>query len=311
MSGDPRELARIQQWLQAVITHPAGLDAGLASNEASQAIETDGSCESVVLPSRAQSSRERLAVYSHAYFARLIECLGDQFPALRTFLGDDVFQGFALAYLRQYPSQSYTLGRLADRFVDFLERTRLEQFGTSTDQDTGPPPWSLFLVDLARLEHAIDQVFDGPGVERDPPDLRSSLSGIASSDWPRVQLVPVCCLRILEFAYPVNDFYTAYRQGRPLELPAAEPSYLALSRRDFVVRRYSLSRTQYLLLEQLTAGRSIEVALAEVAEAIERPEELAPQLPAWFENWTREGFFGHLRLAPGETADDDATRGDG
>lgn len=310
MSGDSRELARIQQWLQAVITHPAGLDEGLASSEARQAIDTDGSYDSVVLPSRAQSSRERLAVYSHAYFARLVECLGDQFPALRTFLGDEVFQGFALAYLRQHPSQSYTLGRLADRFVDFLERTRLEQFGTSTNANSGPPPWSVFLVDLARLEHAIDEVFDGPGVERDPPDLGSALSAIAPTDWPRVQLVPVCCLRILEFAYPVNDFYTAYRQGRPLELPAAEPSYLALSRRDYVVRRYPLSRIQYQLLEQLMAGRSMEEALEQVALAMERPEELAAQLPGWFEFWTREGFFGQLRLAPSEAADDDTCRSD-
>src|ERR1700693_5287793 len=105
-----RQLAQIQRWLQAVITHPDGVEAGLASSEARDQIDVDpGRVEQVVDPSKRRTSIERLEVYANAYYARLLECLRDEFPALLHAVGEEVFDGLAFEYLPSYPSQSYTL----------------------------------------------------------------------------------------------------------------------------------------------------------------------------------------------------------
>ncbi|MCE9526069.1 MAG: DNA-binding domain-containing protein [Planctomycetales bacterium] len=137
-------LEQLQCWLQAAIMYPGGVQGK--------------EIEQFVLPTSKQSSAERLAVYSSAYYLRLVDCLREFFPCLRFAMGDDVFDDFALAYLQQHPSQSYTLHHLADRFANFLSDTK----PAGSDQQ---PRWEDFFVDLARLEHAIEIVFDAEGPE--------------------------------------------------------------------------------------------------------------------------------------------------
>ena len=69
--------------MQAVITHPLGIAAGIESEDAREVIDIESEgVEEVVTRSEARTSIERLEVYGNAYFSRLLECLRDQFPAL-------------------------------------------------------------------------------------------------------------------------------------------------------------------------------------------------------------------------------------
>ena len=69
-------------------------------------------------------------------------------------------------------------------------------------------------------------------------------------------------------------------------------SFVALTRRNYIVRRYNLSRTEYELLraikEGLTMGKAIERAVSTTNAAV---DHLAVDLKLWFRNWTAEGFF--------------------
>src|ERR1700727_1403841 len=113
MTGSPRDLpqlAQIQRWLQAVITHPGGVEEGLDSEEARANVDLPAErVEQIVDPSKRRTSVERLEVYANAYYARLVECLRDEYPALLHAAGEEVFDGLAFGYLQSYPSQSYTL----------------------------------------------------------------------------------------------------------------------------------------------------------------------------------------------------------
>ena len=117
--------------------------------------------DDLILPSRQQSSEQRLEIYSHAYYARLAECLCEMFPVLVATLGRDEFLPFANCYLDRFPPSSYTLNDLADHFPDYLAETR--------PADVPLPDWPEFLIELAQLELTIEQVFDGPGTEDVPP----------------------------------------------------------------------------------------------------------------------------------------------
>ena len=164
MTGELRSLETLQRWMQDVITHPLGIEAGIASDDARGEIDTSvDAIEEVVTRSKALSSIERLAVYGNAYFARLLECMRELFPATVFAAGEDAFDQFVLEYLQLHPPHSYTLEHLADRFVDYLEESRPNEDDEAEPSDL-EPSWSEFFVDLAQLEWTIDKVFDGPGV---------------------------------------------------------------------------------------------------------------------------------------------------
>ena len=65
--------------------------------------------------------QRRLGVYVTGFRMRLIECLRSDFPLLRKFVTEEVFDHFAGAYLHFKKPSSYTLFDLGDRFAEFLE----------------------------------------------------------------------------------------------------------------------------------------------------------------------------------------------
>jgi Putative DNA-binding domain len=315
----------VQQWFQAVVTHPAGVAAGAASPAAQRLVRLDrGALEQLVRRSRRLTAEQRLEIYANAYYARLLECLRDTFPVLAQVLGAEVFDSFAFDYLQRYPSRSYTLYRLAESFPRFLDETRPDQPPAAGAAGPAGPAWPDFLIDLATFELAIAEVFDGPGAEGEPllapADL---LARQAGGDFAATRLAPVPCLRLLRFRYPVNAFYSsamAMRARRPVEspelldaraapeaasaddagtaaaadLPAPDPGaeHIALSRTDYVVRRYPLTPFESAVLAALLAGATVGDAIAGAAAASDLPDdELAAQLDAAFRRWTAAGFF--------------------
>src|SRR5438067_1824682 len=171
MTSHESRLDELQRWMLAAVTDPS-LPASTAIDE-------------MILPSRQQSATERLAVYRHAYLARLLEVLREQFPCTRFAVGDELFDQFATDYLQAYPPRSYTLARLADSLVIHLEATR-------------PADWGAFIVDLARLEQAIERVFEAAG----PENLPSFMMPSQADESLKLMLAPG--FELLSFRYPVS-----------------------------------------------------------------------------------------------------------
>ncbi len=292
-AGGPA-LAALQRWLQAVITHPAGVETGIESDEARREVNiSPASVESVILPSSRQSSLERLAVYGNAYYLRLLECLRELFPCLTGALGRETFDQFAAAYLARHPPTSYTLQRLADRFAEFLAQT----------QPAEDAPWAGFVVELARLETAIEQVFDGPGPESDPwnegpkpeqDDVIPAAQWTAEGLTPQTRLVPTPGLTLLEFRWPVSSYYTAWKRGDERAWPQPSPQHVALLRRDYVVRRHELPAIGYELLRSLVQGTPIGEAVAQTASGAGRDQLDPEQVRAWMTQWSGQRFFAGI-----------------
>lgn len=276
--GDPN-LGKLQQWLLATITHPAGVAAGLESPEARRHLQIQpDALAAVIAPSAHQSAAERLAVYSNAYFARLLSVLCDLFPCTRYAAGEELFDQFAIGYLHKYPPASYTLARLADKLVDHLDETR-------------PAEWGVFIVELARLEQAIDSIFDCSGPEQLAPFTMSP----GADDGMRLPLVPGAELHA--FSYPVSSFFTAWKAAEQPEWPQRQQQFVALFRRDYVVRRYPLTETQFELLLALSRGATLGEAVASAALACNLAvDDLAEQIGNWFAFWSAEGFFAGAAL---------------
>lgn len=271
--SSPTPLAELQVWMLDAIWQPD------ASGRAPDV-------EALILASRQQTAGERLAVYSHAYFARLLEVLAELFPCLRHAVGDELFAEFAAGYLAAYPPTSYTLHRLADHFPEYLEATR-----------PADAPALAFVVDLARLEQAIDRVFDGPGPEELPPFAFPT--GGTNAEQLQLSLVPG--MELLALRFPASSYFTAWKNGEADQWPPAAAQYVALFRRDYVVRRFELSRVQYVLLEHIASGATlaaaIDAAVGSDADSDSSPKRLSPAaeleevLHDWFAMWGAAGFF--------------------
>jgi len=297
---NPRALDVVQRWMQAVIVHPMGVERGLASPQARAEIDVPpDELASIVLPSGSQSSAERLGIYANAYYARLLECLRAEFPMLARAVGEEAFNQFALHYLQKYPSRSYTLGKLGANFPRFLDETSPK----SDESENAPPAWPDFLVDLAALEWTFGEVFDGPGMETETPLSAARLIAIPQDRWGQARLLPAPCLRLLAFRFPVNAHYVALRNetgegpSRVLVGLQPQPTWMAVSRRDYVVRRYDLSREQFELLAALLSGEPLGRAVARVVPSGD--DALEPFIDAlrdWFAWWTAEGFFRDVQL---------------
>ncbi len=290
MPSDFPQLDQIQKWMQSVITHPEGVVAGVESPAAQEEIAVSSeSVERVVDRSQSLTSLQRLQIYGNAYYARLIECLREEFPAVAYALGEESFDAFAMGYLQSYPSQSYTLGHLGANFAKFLEETQPPESADS------PPGIEQFLVDLARLERLYGEVFDGPGSEGQPPLSPESLEQIPPEAWPMVKLVPVPSLRLKAFRFPVHEYITQVRHEAAAEIPEPAETRLAINRREFVVRRASLDAIQYALLANLVAGQPLGEAISQAVEDTDADfDHLAGQLQTWFQDWTAGQFFARV-----------------
>jgi hypothetical protein len=288
------DLGQIQRWMQTVIMHPGGVTEGIASSEAIRTIDVGpAEVETVVTRSAALTAIERLEIYGYAYFARLLECLRDEFPVLKHALGEELFDAFAVEYLERYPSRSYTLFQLGANFPRFLVETRPDRDG----KGSAAVDWPDFLIDLATLERTFNEVFDGPGVEGEPLLDAGQLQGIAPEDLLEARLVGVPCLRLLSLRYPVHQYFTAVRRHEDPEPPEPAETLLAVTRRRYTVRHYELSPPAYQLLHALLAGESVGEAIRRAVETAGPDlERLRENLSTWFHDWTAEGFFRAVQL---------------
>jgi hypothetical protein len=208
------ELAHVQRWMQAVITHPDGVAEGVSVER----------LEDIVRGSSRLPARERLELYSRDYHLRLLDCLRSSHPALRELLGEELFDAFALDYLRACPPHGYTLGRLGAGFAEHLDRTR-----------PADAEWATLIVELARVERAFAEVYDGPGVEGERILGPDALPRESDPWWLQARLEPVPCLRLLHSRFPVGAYLSAVRAGEQPATPRARESFIALCRTNWVV----------------------------------------------------------------------------
>jgi hypothetical protein len=291
MNANSASLDQIERWMQSVLMHAGDVAEAIASAEAAQHIPMSSldDLPSVVLPSKSLDSSSRLEIYIDAYFERLLECLGQEFQATRAALGDENFNAVAFGYLRREPSHSYTLNDLGVAFPSYLGETRLHERAAPVDATA---TWSEFVVELAAFERLLRDVFDGPGSEGAEVLNPSHLAAIPIDAWGRLCLLPAPCLRLVQFAHPVQLFWQRWKDTEAATALAPSRTYLAINRRDYAVQRHELSHSQFVLLERLLDGQTLSEAIEATASQTSTLEpRLEDCLQAWFASWVAERFF--------------------
>ncbi|HWF75215.1 MAG TPA: DNA-binding domain-containing protein [Solirubrobacteraceae bacterium] len=276
--SDAGGLRSLQEWLRAVITDPDGARAGLSSEAARRV--APGELEAIVRSTSRLSAGERLELYSRSHRMRLLEVMRVTYPGLRHMLGNELFDDFALDYLQARPSRSYTLHDLGAAFADHLAATR-------PDADGVPEAWTSMVIDLARLERTFAEVYDAPGAEGERLPAGADLPSGPGLRWLEATVEPVRCLRLLRSSFPAGEYLSAVRRGDEPPEPVPAASFLAVSRRHYVVTLTPLETRSYRLLSDLVGGARVGAAAA--AAGIDRAD-------SWrlVRNWADSGFFRSL-----------------
>lgn len=286
-----QDLSQVQRWMQAVLMHPDGVVEGIQSESAQSAIPIlADQIEEVILPSRRLGSIDRLEVYSNAYYARLLECLREEFSATVHFLGTETFDAFAFAYLQAYPSRSYTLVDLGAMFPHFLIESRMAE----VDSPHGDISldWSDFLIDVATLERTYSEVFSGPGIELIKKFEADAIANLSPEQFWSMTLQFAPCVRLMTCRFPVHEYISQFRNGQPVTVPDRQDTCLIITRRDFVVRRTAVESLEYDLLSMLRRGLRIGEAIeCLVSESDTEDDLILEKLHGWFHRWSASGYF--------------------
>ncbi len=264
--------------MQAVVMHPQGAATGVKSRSARRLLpQAAVDLANIVLPSKVLASVERLDIYAHMYYARLLEVLVVEYPTTRQILGPVEFARVCRRFLLRNPSKHRTLNRLSEKFPEFLARNlpRGHRNGLA--------------IDVARIERTMEEVFDAKRAE---PLAAAEFASIGANEWQRVRLTVVPALRLLKLRYPANDYMNAVRRGRKPRIPRPRPTFAIVYRRAYQVYRRDQEPAQFRLLVALAAGRTLAQAVrSSVSSKQGGAERLATTLGAWFRDWAAAGLF--------------------
>lgn len=278
MSAPVLPLESLQRWMQAVVVHPGEIDEAL-SGPASVELPAERVAE-VIRPTDVLTAAERIEIYHSMYLLRMEETLAGDYEALKHFLGDDAFLKLVTDYVQVHPSRSYSLSHLADHLVEFVARYPALRRPE-------------FCLELASLEHAISRVFNA---EAEVPLDEAAVAAVPAEAWESARLVPIRAFRLMSFRYPVNAYLESVREEdhdhHPK--PRLRSEWVAIHRRDFAMKRRSMSREAHDLLADLTSGTPLGPALE---AAVKRTRKLAPEtLSGWFREWVADGIFARVEL---------------
>ena len=178
--------------------------------------------------------------------------------------------------------------------------------GDAAGHEPGEPEvsWPEFLADLARFEWTFSEVFDGPGVEGGrggvarPCSTRRRCGPCRQSSprrgWSRCRAC--ACWRC---DFPVQEYHAEVREENSPAVPEPAETWLAVTRRNYIVHHSALSALEYRLLSALAAGRNVGEAIAEAAPSsgadLDHLAANCRMVPAW----GALGFFQAVELAEG------------
>ena len=267
-----------QEWFAAIISTPQDEPAPVDEQSASR----------LIAPSATLSSLERLDIYRRGYHARLIECLVDDYPVLQHALGEETFERLCRGYIARHPSRAPSLNYFGQYMAEFCRSQPLEM--------------AVFAADLAALEWAIVLSIHAPTAHSFGFE---DLSQVPSERFPGARFRVNPSLRILRLEYPANGYLHAYRQGKPLAIPAAHPTRVAVYRTGRSVWRLELEPAMVTLVESLGSGATLETALAHVQASLVQAlqtrqtraateQELAEKITHCFRHSVSSGLFSGI-----------------
>lgn len=222
---------------------------------------------------------KRLYIYAHAYRARLMEILADDFIALHSLVGDDMFEEICLAYIDAYPSTHPSLRYFGQHMAKFLKEN---------DQYSSIIP----AIEMAEFEWTFNDVFDDP-------DMKSvtveDVTQIPPEAWTTLRIHLQPSFKMHKFKWNTPAVWSAVNEGdeKPI-MPEEYPiqSHCIQWKSDLKCFFRTLSDEEAEVLRSVKAGKGFPQICEMLMGA---HNELASSRAAeLFKGWVMEGLVADL-----------------
>ena len=228
---------------------------------------------------------QRLAVYGDAYLLRLTEFLASDFEQLKRYLGETRFNGMARAYVRHYPSGTPNARWFSRHLPAFLK-------------DHGDYRRHPEVAELAALEQALNDVFDGPDgpvvTMRDLPAIDPQVFGETVLD-----LVPA----VRKFAVFTNaaSLWSSLRCGEtpPSAIDLRAPAQILVWRQNLGSRFRILGNEEAMALDGVAEGLSFG-AICEMMAALDDADGAALRAAGYLRGWLEAEIISRFRRSVNE-----------
>ncbi|HEY6475204.1 MAG TPA: DNA-binding domain-containing protein [Polyangia bacterium] len=256
------KLADTQAWFYQLVTARESVAATVATlgPQARRALDE------IVAGDARLPAAARLEIYADMYFARLRDVLRDEYPKSLMLLGAAAFHDLVVDYLSACPPSHPSLRELGARLPGFLAEHPV----------AAERPWA---AELARLERARLELFDGPDAE---PLTIESLRARPPERFATLSLRLVPCQGLLALLFDVATLWRADDPGTVTPRPATGAVLVWRREREVLHRGVGDEEASWLrrlasddvafeaLCAGLADGRTDEAAAARAFELVGR-----------------------------------------
>lgn len=206
----------------------------------------------------------RLGVYTEAYAARLVEVLGETFPAVQAALGQTRFAREVGDFARAHPSSFRSARAYGEALGPWL-----------TSRHRGPRAQGV--ADLARFEWAVAAAFDAADCRALKP---ASLADVPPAQWPALRFGFSPTLRRVRVTSNCVAWwkFAGAEQPRPGRWRTTCPQQWLIWRQELAVCYRRLSQAETHSLDAALAGRNF----GQLCEQLSGPSQAVTLLHGWF-----------------------------
>ncbi|MEJ2619132.1 MAG: DNA-binding domain-containing protein [Candidatus Thiodiazotropha sp.] len=229
------------------------------------------------------SAGTRLNVYAHAYRARLIEVLANDYPAVAAAIGEHRFRHLAESYIQRYPSSYFSLRNFGNRFPTHVADNR------QRPQDEQTVGW---LYELALFELRLGQAFDAPD---HTPINEQEVAQIPAERWPSLKLEFMPSLSTMALEWNTPALWKNLTSEQPVAMKAVhgETSPWLIWRQDLLTRFRSLDQDERILLDGLQRGANFNEACM-LMTALLNEEAVAMRAAGLLKSWLNQDMIAGI-----------------
>jgi hypothetical protein len=229
-----------------------------------------------------KESREVLfGVYRNAYVVRLGEVLAEDYQHLHGYLGDAAFAKLVSAYIATNPSDRRSVRDFGRHMPEFLMANA--SFAPHAE-----------LAEIASLEKALADAFDGPDAEK---LALTELAQVPGEDWPYLVFKQQSTARRLTLSTNAADIWTALQQETPppKRQTLAEPQAILVWRQDLMARFRPLSQEEAMMWDEAAAGTRFGV-LCEMVATFGGEDGAELRAASYLRDWVDMGTLRGCRV---------------
>jgi hypothetical protein len=229
-----------------------------------------------ILDSPREKRETLLGVYRHAYGSRLVDAVRNDHELLHLYLGDEMFDEMAHAYVKAHPSENPNLRWFSQGLPDFLK---------SAEPYSSHP----VLSDLAALEKALNDAFDA--AEGAVVEL-TDMAGFAPEAWSDLRFQPHPSASRLDLATNASAIWLALKndENPPEATPLEQPARLLIWRQDVTPMFRELSAEEAMMWDEAANGISFGV-LCEMLATYDDPDGAAGRGAGYLHGWITAGLL--------------------